>query len=36
MYLYDKYIYRNEEGKSGEPREAAVTEFPVGVPCPAA
>jgi hypothetical protein len=36
MYLYDKYIYRNEEGKNGDAREAAVNEFPLGVPCPAA
>lgn len=36
MYLYDKYIYRTDEIKSGDAREAAVAEFPVGVPCPAA
>lgn len=36
MYLYDKYIYRLEGGKDGTEREAAVTEFPVGVPRPAA
>ncbi len=36
MYLYDKYIYRHDEGKSGDARKTAVAEFAVGVPCPAA
>jgi hypothetical protein len=35
MYLYDKYIYRNEEGRNAE-AAAGTAEFPVGVPCPAA
>jgi hypothetical protein len=36
MYLYDKYIYRNDEAKGGDAREAPVADFAVGLPCPAA
>ena len=32
MYLYDKYIYRSEDGKAGSVESA----YPVELPCPAA